>query len=199
MMKKLIFPFLFLLHSAVSAQGILPDRKQIKWFLPDHLKLQFAGNIGFLSGGPGYISKNKTLETDLLFGYLPQKFGGDALVTITAKTTYSPWRIHLKNDYNIAPFSLGAYMSYTFGTQFDTKWPSYYPIGYYWWATSFRPGLYMGGKVGRDVVINTRCRGLEFYYELGTYDLLLISYVQNTKYLKPSDVVNLSFGLKFGF
>lgn len=170
-----------------------------KWYMPDHIKLQFAGNIGFLSGGPGYVSRNRTLETDLLFGFLPQKFGGDALVTLTGKTTYSPWRIVLKNHHYLRPFSIGAYLSYTFGPQFDTKWPSYYPSGYYWWATSFRPGAYIGGKIGKNVVINKHNRTWELYYELGTYDLLIISYVQNKGFLKLSDITSLSLGLKFGF
>jgi hypothetical protein len=170
-----------------------------KWYLPDHLKLQFAGGIGFLSGGPGYLSRNKTLETDVLFGFLPQKFGGDALISITGKTTYSPWRIPVKNNNYIVPFSLGFYLSYTFGPQFDTKWPTYYPKGYYWWATAFRPGAYVGGKVGKDFETVGRKRGFEFYYELGTYDLLLVSYVQNRGYLHLTDIVNLSLGVKYGF
>jgi len=197
-MKKYLLPIFLLLSIMARAQEDYSERSR-KWYLPDHLKLQFAGNIGFMSGGPGYISRNKTLETDLLFGFLPQKFGGDALVTLTAKTTYSPWRIHLKNNYYVAPFSLGAYLSYTFGPQFDSKWPSYYPVGYYWWATSFRPGVYFGGKAGRNVIVNKRKRGLELYYELGTYDLILISYVQNSKFLNPGKIANLAFGVKFGF
>ncbi|MCF0059276.1 hypothetical protein [Dyadobacter sp. CY356] len=198
-MKKVLLPLLLLVNLAALAQNDKPGLRNRKWFIPDHLKLHFAGNIGFLSGGPGYVSRNKTLETDLLFGFLPKKFGGDALITISAKTTYSPWKIHLKNDYYIRPFSIGAYLSYTFGPQFDTKWPSYYPAGYYWWATSFRPGAYVGGKVGRDLIINNRRKQFEFYYELGSYDLLMISYVQNLDYLKLSDIVNLSFGVKMAF
>lgn len=198
-MKKLSI-LLFLL-TPIFASAQIEDRfdSERKWFMPDHLKFQFAGNIGFLSGGPGYISNNKTLETDLLFGFLPQKFGGDGLLSTTLKTTYSPWSIPLKNSFYIKPFSIGFYLSYTFGKQFDTKLPSYYPVGYYWWATSFRPGAYIGGKLGKDLVINKRQRSLEMYYELGTYDLLLISYVQNTGYLKPADIVNLAIGLRYGF
>lgn len=198
-MKSYLLPILLLLSTLSFAQEELPVEKSRKWYMPDHLKLQFAGNIGFMSGGPGYLSRNKTLETDVLFGFLPQKFGGDALVTLTAKTTYSPWRIALKNNYYVVPFSLGFYLSYTFGPQFDSKWPSYYPAGYYWWATSFRPGAYFGGKVGRDIVVRKRKRGLELYYELGTYDLILISYAQNPKYLSPGKIVNLAFGVKMGF
>lgn len=197
-MKKYLLSLFLLasLHGLAQEAGLTSHRK---WYLPDHLKLQFAGNIGFLSGGPGYVSRNRTLETDLLFGFLPQKYGGDALVTTTLKTTYSPWRIGLPNNYYVRPFSIGAYMSYTFGPQFDTKWPSYYPAGYYWWATSIRPGAYIGGKAGRNVVLNNRRRSLELYYELGTYDLLVISYVQNKSFLKLHDIVSLSLGVKFGF
>ena len=197
-MKKYLLPLLLLLSLSGLAQEVGLTHHH-KWYLPDHLKLQFAGNIGFLSGGPGYVSRNQTLETDLLFGFLPQKFGGDALVTTTLKTTYSPWRIRLKNDYYIRPFSIGAYLGYTFGPQFDSKWPSYYPSGYYWWATAIRPGAYIGGKAGRNVVMNNHRRSLELYYELGTYDLLLISYVQNKGFLKLHDIVSLSMGVKFAF
>jgi hypothetical protein len=198
MMTKYIFCFFLLLPFPSLAQDSLVNTNR-KWFVPDHIKLQFAGNIGFISGGPGYLSRNKTLETDVLFGFLPKKYGGDALITITAKTTYSPWRIPLKNQRYIVPFSLGAYLSYTFGPQFDSKWPSYYPSGYYWWATSFRPGAYVGGKIGQGAVGHKRKRGMELYYELGSYDLLMISYVQNTKYLKLSDIVSLSLGVKMAF
>jgi len=198
-MKKIFLPLLILLSLSAYSQEDQSEEKDRKWFIPDHLKLQFAGNIGFISGGPGYISKNKSLETDLMFGFLPKKFGGDALITITGKTTYSPWRIPLKNTYYIAPFSIGAYLSYTFGSQFTSKWPSYYPSGYYWWATSIRPGAYIGGKVGRDIKVNNRKKQFELYYELGSYDLLMISYVQNLNYLKISDIVNLSFGVKMAF
>lgn len=197
-MKKLLISLSLFLSVAAFAQEAQIEEKRPKWFVPNHFKLQFAGNIGFMSGGPGYASKNKTLETDLMFGFLPRKFGGDALITITAKTTYSPWRIPLKNTYYIAPFSLGAYLSYTFGSQFDSKWPSYYPSGYYWWATSIRPAAYIGGKVGRDFKVNRQRKTFELYYELGSYDLLMISYIQNREYLKLSDIVNLSFGLKMG-
>lgn len=198
-MKKLFVICCIIITTSSLAQEPNVEEPTRRWFVPDHIKLQFAGNIGFLSGGPGYISKNKKLETDVLFGFMPKKFGGDALISLTAKTTYFPWRIPLKNAVYISPFSLGFYSSYTFGPQFDSKWPDYYPKGYYWWATSIRPGAYIGGKLGREVKEKGKIRGLEIYYELGTYDLLLISYMQNNKYLRPSDIVSLSLGIKMAF
>jgi hypothetical protein len=188
-----IIPFLIM---GLSSMAQTPDSTSNRraWYKPDHFKLQYAGNIGFLSGGPGYISKNKTLETDLLIGYLPKKFGGDALITSTLKTTYSPWRISLSKDRYLVPFSIGAYLSHTFGPQFDSKWPSYYPAGYYWWATAIRPGAYIGGKIGSNNL--SKKSQVELYYELGSYDLMMISYVQNTHYLNLTDILNLAIGVK---
>jgi len=198
-MRKLFLVFCLLKAITSLAQSETFYSVSRKWYVPDHIKFQFAGNIGFISGGPGYISHNKTLETDVLVGFLPEKFGGDALISLTAKTTYSPWRVPLKNAYYVKPFSLGFYLNYTFGPQFDSKWPAYYPKGYYWWATSIRPGAYIGGKVGKQIKTRRKIKGIELYYELGTYDLLLISYVQNTGYIKPVDILNLAFGLKMAF
>jgi hypothetical protein len=197
MRKILIFLILFTGSVGYAQEAETEPRR--KWYIPDHMKLQFAGNIGFISGGPGYISRNEKLETDLLFGFLPQKYGGDALVSITLKTTYSPWRIPLKNTYYIDPFSMGIWLSYTFGPQFDTKWPSYYPAGYYWWATSMRPGIYFGGKAGKQINFNKKKRGFEAYYELGTYELKMITYAQNVGTVKLSDIFSLALGVKLAF
>jgi hypothetical protein len=188
-----------LVSLGVSAQENQFNETQRKWYLPDHFKLQFAGNIGFMSGGPGWVSRNRTLETDMLFGFLPKKYGGDALISLTAKITYSPWRINIDNDTYLRPFSMGFFMSHTFGPQFDSSWPEYYPKGYYWWATAVRPGAYIGGKIGKVMTNAGKPRSFEFYYEVGTYDLMAISYVQNTRFLKPGDVVSLALGVKMGF
>ena len=198
-MRNLYLIVLVLMGFSGFSQHDTTAVKQRKWYIPDHMKLQFAGNIGFISGGPGYTSKNKTLETDLMFGYLPERLGGDALITTTLKTTYSPWQIPLRNTFYLVPFSIGAWISYTFAPQFDLSWPGYYPSGYYWWSTALRPGLYVGGKVGRQAHILKKRRGLEAYYELGSYDLKMITYAQNTGTVRLSDIFSLALGIKLGF
>ena len=49
---------------------------QFKKIVPHYAKLQFAGGIGFLSAGIGYQSKNKRLQYDLMYGYVPESLGG---------------------------------------------------------------------------------------------------------------------------
>lgn len=168
-----------------------------KWYIPDHAKLQFAGNIGFLSAGAGYLHGHDKLETDLLLGFVPKPVGGDHIVSLTAKTTYFPWKVNLNNDLKLYPFSVGPYLSYSFGSQFDTILPNEYPPGYYWWATSLRVGAFIGGKLEKHTDGSKRFKSVAVYYELGTYDLEFISYVQNRHFLDLSDVFSMALGVKF--
>ena len=167
------------------------------WIVPDHIKTQFAGNIGFLSVGAGYLHGNDKLETDLYVGFLPKPIGGDHIVSVSAKMTYSPWRIRIGRNYGLVPFSIGPYLSYSFGSQFDTVLPNEYPDGYYWWATSLRFGAFAGGRLSRNIGEQHRLKAVDFYYELGSYDLVFLSYIQNRKALDISDIFSLALGVKF--
>ncbi|MBL3655242.1 hypothetical protein [Fulvivirga sediminis] len=190
-MKYIFYLILFILPATTFGQT-----SERPWYVPDHYKLQFAGNIGFLSAGAGYLHGHDKLETDFMVGYLPKSIGGDDIISITLKSTYSPWKIKTNSDYSIVPFSIGPYLSYSFGSQFDTLLPNEYPDGYYWWATSLRFGAYIGGRVTRDLPGNINHVAL--YYELGTYDLEALSYLQNMDYLSVSDIFTLALGVKIG-
>lgn len=79
-MKKIFILVICIVYTISSwAQEVDSTRK---WYRPDHFKTQFAGGIGFLSAGLGIVSKNQKLENDLFLGFLPEKFGGDALLSV---------------------------------------------------------------------------------------------------------------------
>ena len=196
---KIIAPILLLFTSVLMASGQdldseTPGKKS--WLIPDHMKVQFAGNIGFLSVGAGYLHGNDKLETDLYAGFLPRSIGGDHIISLTTKMTYSPWKFAINEEYTVIPFSIGPYLSYSFGSQFDTLLPNEYPKGYYWWATSLRFGAFVGGRVQMDLGAQQRVKSFDFYYELGTYDLEFLSYMQNQKSLQISDIFSLALGVK---
>lgn len=192
-MKRIICVALLLIPFYISkAQEVTYE---VNWYVPDHAKLQFAGNIGFLSIGAGYLHGRNKLETDLMVGFLPKSIGGDHIATITAKMTYFPIKKVLSNKLNFYPISVGPYISYSFGSQFDTFLPNEYPEGYYWWATSMRFGAYIGGKFEFNLSA-TNSKLLSFYYELGTYDLLVLSYALNREYLNIDDIFSLALGVK---
>lgn len=175
--------------------GFAQEQKR-KWYVPDHYKLQFAGKIGFLSVGAGYLHGKGKLETDLYIGYLPKSIGGDYIETVTVKSTFFPWNNELGSGYSIRPFSLGFYLSYSFGSEFDTILPNEYPRGYYWWATSLRFGGYLGGSISKELPKSELFQNITFYYELGTYDLLFLSYIQNLETVRIYDVTSLALGVK---
>lgn len=167
-----------------------------KWYKIDHFKLQYAGAIGFISPSVGIAYAKNRLETDFYFGYVPKSVGGDHLIMLTLKNTYSPFTIRPKsNDLVIYPFSIGGFFKYSFGSEFTTSWPDHYPKGYYWWDSAIRLGFFIGGKVTKPVS-GLPFRSLSAYYELGSNDLYFISYVQNFRYFKPYEILNLAIGIK---
>lgn len=170
-----------------------------KWHEAAHVKLQFAGSIGFISPAVGVSWAKDKIESDLFFGYLPKKVGGEHIVMLTLKNTYTPFSIEPKNSkLTIYPLSIGGFLNYTFGNQYETFWPDYYPTGYYWWDSAIRLGFFLGGSVAIPVK-NKSFDSISGYYELGTNDLYLISYVQNLKYFEPYDILNLAIGVKIAF
>ncbi len=67
----LIVPIILLVFVKSFAQD--KDSIQDKsWYTPDYVKMQFAGNIGFLSVGAGYQLFNDLLYTELLYGFCSQ-------------------------------------------------------------------------------------------------------------------------------
>ncbi|MTI20716.1 hypothetical protein E1176_06760 [Fulvivirga sp. RKSG066] len=188
--------FIYLTVLVLSITSLQAQENDRKWYAPDHYKAQFAGNIGFLSVAAGYLHGMGKLETDLYGGFLPKAIGGDDIFTATLKSTYAPWSREINNTYSYKPFSVGLYLSYSFGSQFDTISPNEYPEGYYWWATSLRVGGFLGGSITKQLPNSNAFESMSLYYELGSYDLVFLSYIQNLKSIRIYDVVNLSIGVK---
>ena len=182
------------LYLGAFAQDSLSMKR--KWYVPDHIKGQFAGSVGLFSAGAGYaIFKNKT-DLDFSVGYLPQRFTNDDLLTINLKLTHPLWRIEPDPDWNIAVITTGIYLSYTFGKEFSTDLPQWYPDGYYWWKEALRPNIFIGGNAQRRLKNNKRFSAVGLYYEIGTNDLKLVSYVQNTGFLSIWDILHAGVGVK---
>jgi hypothetical protein len=168
-----------------------------KW-IPDHAKLQFAGNIGFFSLGLGYASRRETWEGDLYYGYVPESVGGLTIHSMTLKSTWFPIHPFNRKNFQLKPLSLGLLVNYTFGKQYFGFTPENYPYDYYGFPTSLHVGAFAGGQVnlnhGGRIFKSTG-----IYYEVGTIDRQLLSYINNTGSLRPGNVLSLALGLKTGF
>lgn len=167
--------------------------------IPSYTKLQYAGNMGLLSGGIGWsYGKNKQWETDLLLGFLPKYDSKSAKFTLTLRENFIPWKKHMWDQFYIEPLACGIYLNTVLDGEFWVSQPDRYPQGYYWFATKLRINAYVGQRFTYKIKPSKRflSHSITFYYELSTCDYYVIQKIHNS-YLTFPDYVSLSFGLKF--
>lgn len=178
-------------------------RRVQRWnkLIPSYSKLQFAGGMGLVSVGTGWeYGKNRQWETELLLGLIPKHSSKRAKVTLTLKQNFTPWRVPLRGRFALEPLSTGLYLNTVLGGEFWMKNPDRYPQGYYWFSTRLRIHVFVGQRIRFNIPENRRwfLSSITAFYELSTCDLYVIQAVRNS-YMKVSDVLRLSFGLKCNF
>lgn len=179
-----------------------PGTSGRKWFRPKHLMLQTGGGLGMVAAGAGYEFAKNRLETDILIGYVPKKYGGSTLSLASLKFMYSPFRLPVGEKFQVVPLTLGAYFSYTHGTLND-ELKGQYSADYYWFSTDTRYGPLLGSRLtflAPPVAATGQPRKISVYYELGSNDLYLASWFNNQKGgLAFSQLLTLALGVKADF
>jgi hypothetical protein len=197
-LKKKLIKITLGLMLVTAAQSAAAQIKQRSKFLPDHLKLQYAGNIGFISVGAGYTSKKEKLSEDIYYGYVPKSIGGIATHSVTGKLTWFPFIVRDHSVY-AKPLSIGLWVNYAFGKQYFAFSPEAYPFNYYRFPTSIHIGLFEGGEVALHLKKSKSFHAIGLYYEVGTVDRALISYINNERTLNITDVFHLGLGIRAAF
>jgi hypothetical protein len=179
-----------------------PPQAERPWYRPQHLVLQTAGGLGMVAAGAGYEYGKNRLETDILLGYVPKHFAGSTLSMASLKMLYSPFRLQLTDKVQLLPVTLGAYFSYTHGTLND-ELKGQYSSDYYWFSTDTRYGPLLGSRLtylGAPVAATGQPRKISFYYDLGTNDLYLASYLSNRNGgISLGQILTLALGVKADF
>ena len=183
--------FLLFKPETLSAQ-----KKKSNLLLPDHIKVQYAGGTGFVAVGIGYSSKNQKLEGDLYYGYLPEGIGGVRIHSISPKFIWIPVNSISRKKYVLEPLMTGLVVNYSFGKQYFSFDPPYYPYRYYSFPTTIHSALFLGSRIGFNFPPNTFVRRVSLYYEILSFDREILSLVSNTKSLHITDIVTLSLGVK---
>lgn len=165
--------------------------------VPRYFKIQYAGSMGLVSVGSGwYYGKNRQWETDVFLGYLPKFETDKTKVTFTLKQNYIPWHWEVSNRVIIDPLTTGLYANTVFGDEFWVSEPEKYGSSYYAFSTKIRFNVFVGQRVTYQFdKAKNFFDSATLFYEFSTSDLYLISRVQNN-YLKPSDYIGLSLGVK---
>ena len=191
--------FLFCTLGNILAQEnieIVENGEKRKWYLPDYMKIQYAGNIGFMSVGPGYEWWREIAQTDILYGYVP-KYKGNAIIhTFTLKNTFRLYQFKINQKYNISP-TIGFSVSLEPGKNSYLRVPDKYPDGYY--STN---GIYGGLNVGLKsrVGLNEKryFSSVEAYVELNT----IAEYVYYNIIAQEDwedDILSVALGFNFYF
>lgn len=210
-MKKLLLPVL-LLASAAAHAATPPDtaatkpaagtRPERPWYRPKHLALQTGGGLGMVAAGAGYEFSKNRLETDILIGYVPKYYAGSTLSLASLKFMYSPFRLPLGEKFQLIPVTVGAYFSYTHGTLND-ELKGQYSADYYWFSTDTRYGPLLGSRItflAPPVAATGQPRKISLYYELGSNDLYVASYLTNRNGgLGIGQLLTLALGVKADF
>lgn len=164
---------------------------------PTHVKLQFAGGIGLLSGGIGWDYGLKCRwETDFLLGFVPRFGSRSAHATFTVKQNYIPWSIGCGSRFSVEPLTCAVYLSVITGQEFWTRIPERYPSRtYYPMPTKLRAYFSAGQRFVWSFAEKRRMRSLTAYYEFSTCDYYLVTKLSN-RTLGLTDLFSLSFGFK---
>jgi len=190
----LIILFPFVISSKADAHDTL--RRTNRW-IPDHIKAQFAGGIGFVSLGAGYENKKENIQADILYGYVPASVGGIEIHTVTGKFTWLPMKVVNWKTVQLRPLSAGLLFSYTAGDQYFLFNPENYPLSYYQYPTALTIGFFLGGQVQKILKNNIQLIG--FYYELGTNEKAISNYILNHKTIGLNEIFHLGIGVRYRF
>ena len=180
----------------ITSEKISAQKKGFKIEPPDHIKVQYAGGIGFISIGAGYSTKNKKLEGDLYYGYLPKSIGGVSIHSVSAKVTWIPVHSVSIKKYELEPLMTGLIVNYSFGKQYFSFDPPYYPYKYYSFPTAIHSAVFLGSRIGHNFPTQAFVQRISVYYEILSFDREIISLVSNPKSLHITDIVTLSLGVK---
>jgi hypothetical protein len=186
-------------HLSKYDQRIHYYRKGWASLIPTHVKMQYAGNMGFMSFGFGWdYGRHRQWETDIYLGFLPKYESNKPKMTFTVREIFVPWSIDIKkSDFSIQPLTCGLYLNTVFGHRFWVNQPSKYPSSYWGFSTKLRANIFLGQAVSFNLEHHKKmlAKQVSLFYELSTCDLYVVSAATNS-YLKPKDYLSLSFGLK---
>jgi len=193
----LLLAFAFFLNQPKSiAQKNTPkDTSKYSMLIPDYMKLQYAGGIGFMSAGVGYTFFKDRLDVTMFYGYVPKTFGITDLQSISLQLTVKLLKYKIYDNIEILPLNFGWYAHHTFGSEFWITLPDKYSKGYYWWSPGRNAGIFVGGELKTKLLASgSPASGTAFYFRVGSRGLYIASKAGNST-IPLSDIIELGFGV----
>ena len=168
--------------------------------IPSQLKVQYAGSIGFFSVAAGwhYGHQQRVWETDIFAGFIPAFNSSRMHVTMAAKQSYVPFRIHCTPVFDVEPLACGLFISSIFGSEFWDNEPTKYPQHYYGFSTQFRLNIFIGSRINFPLPSGNHKHSdrISLYYEFSTSELDMISKIPNGS-MSLRDALSVCLGIKY--
>ncbi|MES2418112.1 MAG: hypothetical protein V4541_07970 [Bacteroidota bacterium] len=196
MHKKLLFKLILLLCGALPA---FAQNSFLDHLTPSQVNLQYAGSIGYFSGGIGYNLFNEKAALSFHYGFGPKDKGG-WLSIFTAKFEYKPFAIRIKDKFIIYSINPVFFPSYTSGENFDYQFKTNkYRKGYYFWSSALR--LHLGASTEVKIIshLNSSLKSVSIYAEANTNDLYTISWFKNRSVTPFYELFKLGYGIRVNF
>lgn len=197
MRRKLTFSTLVLF--ILLGKNSFAQKSFLKTIEPDHVNLQYAGSIGFLSLGAGYDLFKEKAELSFHVGYVPESLGGE-LTMVAIKFHYKPFNIPVGDKILIKPFNPVFFPSYTLGHNFDFQFEApQYRKRYYFWSSALRMHLGASTEIKLLSRPNAKIKDLSIYAEVNTNDLYAISWFRNSSISTFHKMFRMGYGVKVHF
>lgn len=186
--KKIIHRYTYSKDSIIVKNDTVIYRR--KWWVPNNLKLQYAGNIGFMAVGAGY-KLSSWYDLSIMYGYLGNQSQVKDVHTVALKNTFALSK-KIRNLNFIPTAGISINWGYTHNT--FSELPDYYPNGYYFQnKIHFAP--FLGGIFSlKDT--NLLIKKFDVYFEFSILDAYLLEMIRRD-YVKFNDVVNLAIGVSW--
>ena len=192
----LVVAFLLSQKQSLAQENTQKDTlSKYTMFIPDYMKLQYAGGIGFMSAGVGYTFFKNKLDVTMFYGYVPKSFSVEDLHSISLQLTAKFLKYKINNNIELLPLNIGWYAHHTFGSEFWIAPPDKYSKGYYWWSPGRNAGVFIGGELKTKLFANdTPASGTAFYFRIGSRGLYIASKAGNST-IPITDIIELGFGV----
>jgi len=190
--KKILdifFQILFIFFFSFKISG---QEKNYNKYIPNNFKMQYAGNIGFISAGLGYFFFSEKINSDFFCGYIPKFISTNSITSIAIKNSFFFNNIKL-NEKWIFSNSTGFASSLTFTNNNFIFLPDYMPKGYYL-SNSFRLIPFISTNINYINNEKIFLKSFGFYIELSTVDNYLW-YIIKTNKIDFFDIWSLAIGI----
>jgi hypothetical protein len=161
-------------------------------YIPHYVPIQYAGNIGYISAGVGYIATRDKVHFSLQYGFTPESVGGIEIHTLTFRNIFHLYKLQL-NKQTIIPYA-GLGLSWDMSGRSFFSLPDNMPKGYYKFPKSVHLIPTLGIKIRHPANQLKVLRSVELFAEATTVDEY-IWFKAISREVRMSQIVSLSLGV----